>query len=191
MTSNFFNKTVIYAAFAAATVLGSARFATAQVVDNSAAQIDDDKKFVKNATEGGMAEVQLGQLAQQKSNNPNVKAYAQKIVDDHTALNNQLQPVAQRFGVAAPAKLDKKDQAEYDKLSALSGDAFDKAYVQAMVADHKKDLQAFKDEASNTYDQQLKTAAKQGTMVISQHYQMAQKLATQVGSGKGAAASAQ
>jgi putative membrane protein len=188
--TNKMKKTLVLAMFAGVTVLGSARFAAAQITDNTASQIDDDKKFVKNAAEGGMAEVQLGQLAAQKATNPDVKAFAQKMVDDHTTLQNNLTPVAQRLGVTPPAKLDKKDKAEYDRLSALSGEAFDKAYVQAMVADHKKDLHDFKDEASNTSDTQLRAAAKQGAQVIEQHYQMAQKLAAQVGTSTAKAANA-
>jgi putative membrane protein len=181
MMSNTMKKTAMVAVFAGATMLGSVRFATAQIVDNTAAQMDEDKKFVQNAAADGMAQVQLGQLAAQKATNPDVKAFAQKMVDDHTTLQNNLMPVAQRLGVTPPAKLDKKNQAEYDKLSALSGDAFDKAYVQVMVADHKKDLHDFKNEASNTNDRELKSAAKQGAQVIEGHYQMAEKLATQVG----------
>ena len=61
-----------------------------------------DRMFVKKALQGGMAEVQLGQLTLQKSNNDQVKQFAQHMIDDHTKLNDQMKPVAQQVGVAVP-----------------------------------------------------------------------------------------
>ena len=84
-----------------------------------------DKMFLQKASEGGMAEVQLGQLAAQKGNSAEVKQFGQKMVEDHTRLNEQMKPIADTLGVNAPKHLNKVDQAEYDKLSSLSGDAFD------------------------------------------------------------------
>jgi putative membrane protein len=189
MLNRKLNKGIVLAAFTICAAMGAARLATAQTATDIANQVDFDQKFVKNAAAGGMAEVKFGQLAVQKATNPDVKAFGQKMVDDHTTLGNQLMPVAQRMGITPPTQLDKKDQAEYDRLNALSGDAFDKAYVQAMVADHKKDLRDFKYEASNTNNSDLKQVAQQGAQVIQQHYQMVQKLASQVGgSGKTTAA---
>jgi putative membrane protein len=185
MLNRKLQKSIVFAAFAGCVVMGAGRMASAQTAVDVQNQIDFDQTFVKNAAEGGMAEVKFGQLAAQKATNPDVKAFAQKMVDDHTALANQLTPVAQKMGVAQPAALDKKDQAEYDRLNALSGDAFDKAYVKAMVEDHKKDLRDFKYEASNTNNADLKQVAKQGSQVIQGHYQMVQKLAAEVGAGGG------
>jgi len=190
MLNRKLKKSIVYAAFAGCVVMGAGRVATAQTASDIQTQLDFDQKFVKNAAEGGMAEVKLGQLAAQKATNPDVKAFGQKMVDDHTALSNQLMPVAQRMGITPPATLDKKDQAEYDRLNALSGDAFDKAYVQAMAADHKKDLKDFKYEASNTNNSDLKQVAQQGQQVIQQHVQMVQKLSSQVGAGGGKAVAA-
>jgi putative membrane protein len=183
MLNRKLKQTIVYGAFAGCVALGAARLATAQSAVDVQNQVDFDQKFVKNAAEGGMAEVKLGQLAAQKATNPDVKAFGQKMADDHAALNSQMMPVAQRMGVTPPMQLDKKDQAEYDRLNALSGDAFDKAYVQAMLADHKKDLRDFKYEASNTSNSDLKQVAQQGAQVIQQHYQTVQKLASEVGAG--------
>jgi putative membrane protein len=189
MLNRKWNKRIVFATLSICAAMGAARLATAQSANDIANQVDFDQKFVKNAAEGGMAEVKLGQLAAQKATNPDVKAFGQKMVDDHTNLSNQLMPVAQRMGITPPTQLDKKDQAEYDRLNALSGDAFDKAYVQAMVADHKKDLREFKYEASNTNNADLKQVVQQGAQVIQQHYQAVQKLASEVGaSGKTASA---
>jgi putative membrane protein len=136
-----------------------------------------DKMFVRKAMEGSMAEVQLGQLTLQKSNNDQVKQFAQRMIDDHTKLNDQMKPVAQQLGVSAPNQPSKKDRQTMAKLQALSGSAYDQAYIRDMVKDHKQDLSEFQGEASSGQDQTVKDAANQGSQVISQHLQMIQQIA--------------
>jgi putative membrane protein len=136
-----------------------------------------DKMFVQKAMQGSMAEVQLGQLTLQKSNNDQVKQFAQKMIDDHTRLNQDMKPVAQQLGVSAPAQVSKKDRQTMAKLQSLSGPSYDQAYVKDMVKDHKQDLSDFQTEASSGQDQTVKDAATQGGKVIAQHLQMAQQLA--------------
>jgi putative membrane protein len=135
-----------------------------------------DRMFVENALKGGMAEVQLGQLALQKSSNDDVKQFAQRMIDDHTKLGDQMKPIAQQIGVKIPDAPSKKDQATLAKLRALNGDAFDKAYVKDMVKDHKADLDDFKMEAQNGSNPQVKDAASQGSQIISQHLQMIEQI---------------
>jgi putative membrane protein len=136
-----------------------------------------DRMFVKNALQGGIAEVQLGQLTLQKSNNDQVKQFAQKMIDDHTRMGDQMKPVAQQVGVAVPTEPSKKDKQIMAKLQALSGSAYDQAYIKDMVKDHKQDLSEFQMEASSGQDAAVKDAATQGSQLISQHLQMAQQLA--------------
>ena len=124
-----------------------------------------------------MAEVQLGQLAASKASADDVKQFGQKMVDDHTKLNDQMTPIAQQIGVTAPTQLSAKDQALMTKLQGMSGDQFDKAYIRAMVKDHRKDDMEFKKEASHGKDQAVKDAASQGEQVISQHLQMIEQIA--------------
>jgi putative membrane protein len=136
-----------------------------------------DKMFVRKAMQGGMAEVQLGQMTLQKTNNDQVKQFAQRMIDDHTKMNDQLKPVAQQLGVDVPGQVSKKDRATMAKLEALSGPAYDQAYIKDMVKDHKQDLSDFQMEASSGQDQTVKDAASQGSKVIAQHLQMAQQMA--------------
>jgi putative membrane protein len=136
-----------------------------------------DKAFVKKALEGGMAEVQLGQIALQKSNNGEVKQFAQKMVDDHTKLGDQMKEVAQKLNVKVPDSVSSKDKALMAKLQALNGDSFDQAYIKDMVKDHKQDDNDFKSEAQRASDPDLKQVAMQGEQVISQHLQMIQQIA--------------
>jgi putative membrane protein len=136
-----------------------------------------DKAFVAKALQGGLTEVQLGQLTLQKSQNQQVKEFAQKMVDDHTRLGEQMKPVAQQLGVKVPDEPSKKDRQLIEKMQSLSGSAYDQAYVKDMVKDHKQDLSEFQAEASNGQDPNVKDAAAQGSKVIAQHLQMAQQLA--------------
>jgi putative membrane protein len=140
-----------------------------------------DKMFLRKAAAGGLAEVQLGQLATQKAGAEDVKDFGQKMVTDHTALNNEMAPIADSLGVMLPKKLTKEDQAEYDKLNGMSGDDFDKEYVVFMVKDHHQDLREFRTEAINTSDPALKNAADRGAKVIYAHMIMIDKIAREKG----------
>jgi len=140
-----------------------------------------ERMFLQKAAEGGTAEVQLGKLATEKASADDVKAFGQKMVDDHTELNNQMAPIAESKGVALPRKMGKADQAEYDKLSALSGEAFDKEYVAYMVKDHHEDLREFRTAAMNTNDPDMKMALDKAAKVIREHMVMADKLAREKG----------
>jgi putative membrane protein len=136
-----------------------------------------DKDFVHTALQGGMAEVQLGQLAAEKGSSPDVKQFGQKMVDEHTKLGDQMKQVAQQIGVNAPKELSKKDRELAAKLQGLSGQQFDNAYITAMVKDHKKDAQEFQSEAAQTQNPALKQVAQQGDQVIDQHLRMIEQIA--------------
>jgi putative membrane protein len=136
-----------------------------------------DQAFVRKALEGGAAEVQLGQLAQQKSQSDDVKQFGQKMVEDHTQLGEQMKPIAHQLGVKEPKGPSKKDKELAAKLEGLSGQQFDEAYIQAMVKDHKQDLKDFKQAAQTTQNPNVRQFAQQGMGVISQHLQMIQQIA--------------
>ena len=161
-------------AVAGAVIICAGSLGAAQNTTNASAS---DKKFVRSALEGGNAEVQLGQLAAQKGNSEDVKQFGQKMVDDHTKLGDQMKEVAQKEGISAPSGVPAKDKALEAKLKSLSGDAFDKAYIQAMVKDHRHDLSEFKKEADSGNDTNIKDAASQGAQVISEHLKMAEQIA--------------
>lgn len=147
-----------------------------------------DEHFVKKAAEGGMAEVELGQLAQQKAESSDVKQFAQRMVDDHSKANDQLKQLAQQNGVTLPTSLSAKDQADKDRLSKLSGEQFDKAYMHHMVMDHKKDVAEFKKESTSAQDPSVKSFASQTLPTLQSHLQEAQRVwgqeKSEAGSGK-------
>jgi putative membrane protein len=136
-----------------------------------------DKAFVKKALEGNEAEIQMGQLALQKSSDDQVKQFAQRMVDDHGKMQEQLKPVAQQMGVKVPDGPSKGQMKKMDKMKSLSGDAFDQAYIKDMVKDHKSDASDFKLEAQNTQNPQLKQLATDGGEMIESHLQQIQQIA--------------
>jgi len=142
---------------------------------NSQASMQD-KMFLKKATQGSNFEIKTAQLAMQKSSNDQIKQFAQMMIDDHTKLNDQMKPVASQAGVTPPTDISRKDQKIYGHLKTMDGTAFDKAYVQVMVADHKEDLKEFKNEASNGQLPDEKSAASQGSQIVDMHLQKAEQL---------------
>lgn len=145
------------------------------------AQDMKDKIFLRKAAEGGMAEIRLGQLAAEKGGSDDVKTFGQKMVTDHTQLSDALQPFASSLGVSTPKKLSAKDQAEFEKLSALSGDEFDKEYLAFMVKDHHEDLREFRKETENTADASLRETVQKGEATIRQHSRMVDGIARSKG----------
>jgi len=125
---------------------------------------DKDKSFMKEAAKGGMMEVEMGKMAQQKGKSPEVKKIGSTMVADHTKANNELMAIAKKKGV----DLSKEKPAKHSM-----GDAnFDKDYVNMMVKDHEKDLGAFQAEAKNGTDAEVKAFASKTSAVIKKHLDM-------------------
>lgn len=142
------------------------------------AQNEGDKAFVSKALEGGYAEVQLGQLAEQKSQSNDVKQFAQKMVSEHGQMADKwFKPIAQQLGMTVPSGPSKKDKKLIAKLEGLSGSDFDAQYITMMVQDHKQDLKEFQQAAKTAQDPNVKKVAEQGTNVISQHLQLIEQIA--------------
>jgi len=139
-----------------------------------------DLDFAKDAAKGGLKEVRLGELASQKATDGDVKAFGQRMVDDHSKANDQLKTIAQQKGLELPADLDGDGKALFDKLSGLDGTAFDQAYVQEMVSDHQKDVQKFQQEADGGQDPDIKAFAAQTLPTLQDHLQQIQAISTKV-----------
>lgn len=135
-----------------------------------------DMEFMKKAAIGGMAEVELGKLAQQNAEDAQVKQFGQRMEQDHSKAGQQLTSIASQKGVQLPKQLDSKDQKELDRLSRLKGAGFDRAYMKMMVQDHDKDVKEFQHAAQAVKDPDLKNFAQQTLSVIQQHDQLAHNL---------------
>jgi putative membrane protein len=149
---------------------------------DSASKVDrkitsQDRNFIKAALEQGLGEVQLGQLALEKGSSQPVKQFGSRMVDDHTKMNDELQQIAQRLGVRVPAQMTKNDRKILEKLSKLSGTAFDHAYISHMVEDHINDLRVFQGEAASGHDPVAKDVALRGSKTINDQLQVAQQMA--------------
>jgi putative membrane protein len=142
-----------------------------------------DRTFIMEAAAGGMAEVELGRLASQKASRSEVKEFGQMMVDDHTKANNELMKIAQEKGLAAPHALKPQDTTTEDQLSKLSGQAFDRAYMQHMVKDHKKDVALFRKQSTGASDADVKQFASSTLPTLEKHLKRAQELEQIVGAG--------
>ncbi len=144
-----------------------------------------DGTFAKKAATGGMAEVKLGQLAQQKASNEQVKAFGERMETDHSKAGQQLNDAAARSNVILPAGLDAKNQASYDKLSKLSGPKFDREYMRAMVTDHEEDVADFKREANAGKNPEIRDFASNTLPTLEDHLKQAREVAKSVGATTG------
>ena len=133
----------------------------------------DDKDFVMKAAQGGMAEVQVGQTAQSKAQDPDVQSFAKKMVDDHSKANDELKQLATTKGLALPTDLDAEHKKAVDDLSNKSGRDFDKAYMKAMVSDHEKTVKLLENESKNAKDADLKNWASKILPTVQDHLRMA------------------
>ena len=143
-----------------------------EMTNNKVSTMTGDTDFMTKAALGGMAEIELGKLAATKAQNPEVKQFAQKMVTDHTKAADELKAMAGEKNFSMPVRLDAKHQAVLDKLNGLSGAEFDKAYVEAMVADHEETVATFKSEAEGGKDADAKAWAGKTLPTLQMHLEM-------------------
>jgi putative membrane protein len=122
-----------------------------------------------------MTEVEAGKVALMKSQDPTIRSFAKRMVDDHGKANAELASIAKAKGIDAPKELDAEHQAMLDTLSAKSGPEFDREYSQHMNMDHSKAIALF-ESASKTSDPDLASFAKKTLPTLKQHKQLAEKL---------------
>ncbi len=170
-------------ALAAAIVLPAPGLAAADTKGAAATLSTGDKDFIMEAACGGMAEVALGELAQQKGQSDAVKQFGKHMVDDHSKANNELKELAGRKGVVVPAALKPKYQKVVDSLSKLSGAEFDKQYMREMVKDHENDVSAFQKEADKGKDSELTSWVRQTLPTLQDHLKMARDAEARVKGG--------
>jgi putative membrane protein len=131
-----------------------------------------DRGFILAAAQGGMTEVKLGELAAQKGLRDDVKEFGQMMVKDHTAINDDLKALAAQKGVTLPGSPDAKHQGMVDKMAALSGPAFDDAYIATMIKAHQQDAKAFKAESAATKDVDIKSFVDKSIPVVEEHLKL-------------------
>jgi putative membrane protein len=140
----------------------------------------NDRLFVYEATIGGNAEVEFGQLAEQKGRSAVVKDFARQMVADHSKANQQLAQLAQAANIPQPRELDEEHKAMRSRLDQLSGAEFDLAYIRGQVADHQKTAQLFEWEIGSGQEPQLKMFASQVLPIVLRHLEMARAVEYQL-----------
>ena len=130
---------------------------------------ENDSRFATTAAAAGMAEVDLGKIAEQKAVNHRVKSFANMMVTDHTKANDALASLAKTKNITLPSAPDADAQKKADELSKKSGKGFDKDYVDAMIDGHKKAVKLFTDASQNCKDPDLKAFATNTLPTIKMH----------------------
>ena len=152
----------------------------------SASLSGSDRTFVMKAAQGGMAEVELGKVAQERASNDAVKQFAQRMVTDHGKSNEELESIASGKGVNLPGALDKPHQAHAEKMQRLKGPDFDREYMKMMVDDHRKTVAEFEKASKSAKDGEVKGFASKTLPTLQEHLKLAQSTQSQLqGAGKG------
>jgi putative membrane protein len=145
------------------------------------AQTQQDQNFVKAAMEINLAEIRIGHLVLKQGASEGVRKFGQRMITDHTRLENEITPIAAKIEITPPTELAPDDQALLTKLQGESGADFDATYVHAMVEGHRKAVQLYKTEETDAQDGAVKSAATHGEPVIAEHLRLAEHLLSTMG----------
>jgi putative membrane protein len=178
-------KGVLFAAIALA--LATSAWAQTKKPNSAAQSGSSDLEFILAAAQGGMGEVELGQLAAQQGGNEEVKKFGQRMVTDHTKGGDELKAIAEQRGITLPSDLDAKDKALMARLSKLHGTSFDRTYMRDMVSDHKQDVAEFRRESKSGKDPEVKAWATKMLPTLEDHLKEAEAVNKTSASKTGAA----
>jgi putative membrane protein len=167
--------------FATASILTAAGV-PAHAADTAKSAPDAVKQFIDEAARGGMAEVELGKLTKTHAQSAKVKEFGQRMVTDHGKANAELKKLAAKKGVALPDDLGAEHEAMRDRLAAMKGNEFDRAYLDAMKEDHHKDIDAFKQAADSSPDADVRAFAKRTLPTLEAHARLLDQIEPTVGS---------
>lgn len=159
----------------------TSKSASGQTVNNQ------DRKMMQDLAHANASEIAAGRLALEKSQNDQVKQYAQKLIDDHTQAQQELQKIADAKGVKLENEPDAKHKTMMKTMSALEGEKFDKMYLgQGGARDHKSTQQLLQKMQKQSKDKDLQALAKKIEPAVHQHLTMAQDLQSGKSSASGA-----
>ena len=162
-------------ALGAATILGFlAHSALAQAV------AEQEQEFAQKAAEGGLIEVQLGELAQQQAKDEQVIQFGERMVQDHGRANEKLMAIAEQKAIQLPQELSGDAQQKYEEMQQLSGAEFDEAYMDEMVEDHEKDVELFEQQAESGEDPDLRAFAEETLPTLREHMELAKQVQSQI-----------
>ncbi|SMP49863.1 DUF4142 domain-containing protein [Noviherbaspirillum suwonense] len=163
----------------------SATAASTTTASGSAAKVASaDQKMMRDIAHANLSEIAAGKMALEKSQSDDVKTFAQKMIDDHTKAQQELQTLADSKGVKLPTEPDAKHKALSKVMSALKGDTFDKRYLkQGGLNDHENTHKLLVRVQDKAKDADLKAYAAKTITAVDQHLTMAQETAAKHGMG--------
>lgn len=148
---------------------------------NASAGTNGGQGFLKKASEANTFEIELGRLAQKNASSEAVKKFGERMVTDHSKLEQQTRSVATATGTALPSGAGTENRAEYTRLAAKMGSDFDKAYISLMIKDHEHDIAAFQNEANSGTNPEIKSMASEALPTLNEHLRLAQTTAKEIG----------
>jgi putative membrane protein len=151
--------------------------AFAQKMDN------DDASAMKQLAQANLNEIAAGKTASSKAQSPDVKKFAQKMVDDHSKMLEEMRSLAKKKDVALPQDANMKDMAQMKLMERKSGGEFDAAFMEHMVKDHEQTLKDVQNIASKAKDAEFKAAVQKAEPKIKEHLELAQRLAKSAAAG--------
>lgn len=169
-------KGIVHLLFGAG-ALALAPFALAQ-------QQQQQSSFLERAAQDNMAEMELAEMAQERAASDGVKYYAKQLQASHEVANERLQNIAEQQNVELPDEPNEQQKQTQEKLSELEGEQFDRQYLQAMIEDHKKTIELFKQQAQSAQDPEVQNYAKQTLPALQAHLEMAQQIQQEAGSDR-------
>ena len=137
---------------------------------------ENTASFLVKAANGGMTEVQLGEIAQQKATNQKVKDFGSMMVHDHSAANEKVKALAAQRNVTLPAAVSEESQKDIKDCSAKTGKDFDKAYMTAMVKKHEATIDMFEKAANDSKDSDVKTFINNTLPKVREHLDSAKAI---------------
>lgn len=157
-------------------------FAALPLMSVSAATPGDNADvFLKTAAEGNQAEIALGQLALQQGESAEVKQFGATMIQDHQKANQEVQELASKEGVQLPGRMNEKQKVRQAHLAQLSGHAFDLAYMQYMMKDHRNEVKQFEQTAQQLQNPAVKTWAFKTLPILQHHLERASNVAPKLG----------
>src|SRR5262245_47276794 len=164
MKSTFMSQVCVVALAISTLSIAGVALAQESSAAKSSSLSEQDKTFMKKASKGGTMEVAMGKLAEQNGQSDDVKSFGKRLVADHGKANDELKQIASQKNVTLPAKEPKASWSS------------DKAYIDAMVKDHEKDLAEFQGEAQNGSDTDIKKFADDTAKVVKEHLDLAKQI---------------
>ncbi|MER2997290.1 DUF4142 domain-containing protein [Pontibacter populi] len=138
--------------------------------------MDDLSEFMTEAASGGMMEVELGKMAQEKAQHADVKSFAQMMVTDHTKANDELKVLAGTKSIVLPDSMSKDHMDHITELRDKTGADFDNAYMDLMVEDHEEDVKEFEEAVNELQDPEAKAFASKTLTTLRKHHERAKQI---------------